>query len=479
MADDLSKSVEPVGAPGPLSSTDGVVGDGSFWQFFGSEGRGAAQAQRAAPRPGAELLVLSSNSRRTRFLRGEERGLRCWAEYSENGRVAKIARSRRPGRAAGGVRSAITGFSRRARRALLVSLNSIDSLKAPAEQWVFVTLTYHRADVSPWQCKEHFDRFSDRFAKRFKKTVQTVWKLEPQERGTPHLHLLIHLDPGVDHESCREFTKKVWHELADPDSPEHLKVMEFKALSERHARRDFWQPLKSWNQVAGYAAKYFSKPVTADWAFPGRYWGIRNRRQLPRCIRVVELSDAAAIWSQRQMARYLEHVPTGRVDVIGKGQRITLSKDRIRSDPTFLPGQKQAASVLGFKVKAYRYKPSRIGRTRQAFIPSAVVSRIVEEAQKRFPISQAEAQTMALAEAEMFARRFTEDARAAKRLHEAMPRIAAHMKQSKLPIDSVVFARESFWKRPVQRVDESPVSNEELVIWLMTGRPGPVGEHDA
>ena len=463
-------SIDQAASVGPPLVSDSITGVPELiWSLDKEISRGGrAAGARGAGAALPELLVLSSKTLQPRFLRGEEKGQGSWVEYARNGRVAKVSRPRRVGRVAGGVRAAVTEFSRGSRRALLSRLNAVDTFLAPAEQWAFVTLTYHTRDITPRYCKARdLKMFADRFRKAYA-SCSFIWKLEPQKRGTPHLHLLMHIPEGIDHEQVREFIMNAWHEIADPDSPEHLRWMQFRGWTESSQRREFFQSLRSWSQVAGYAGKYLCKPVSKDWAFPGRYWGVFNRSGLPRNIVISPVSEAAAVWIQRQMARYLAHIPTGRVDVVCEGRRLTLQRDLLKV-PGFKDGQRKFVQDRGGRIMEYRYKPSRVGRIRQGFVPDQVMSRLLTEAMKRFPLEQEERSRIGAEEADIFAKPYMAAEEARQNLRRSMPRIAAHMARGKRP----AFWQESFHQRAVQLPrDDQPISNQELVCWMMSRSPG-------
>lgn len=393
---------------------------------------------RAAGPPPPELLVSSSNPLARKFSSGNQRGSSSWIEYAHNGKAAIACRPRREQRAGGGARVACSQFSRRSRRALLLSLNSIDQRRAPADLWAFVTLTYHRADVSPRECKSHLKRFNDRLRRAWG-DLAFFWKLEPQKRGTPHLHLLVYVPAGLDHERIRQSIARHWHAVADPDSAEHLRVMEFVGRSQSAKRREFYQPLGSWSQVSGYAAKYCGKPVDhrEDWAFPGRFWGIVNRHALPRSIVRVEVSEAAAVWVGRQLKRYIGHLLTGRVDVIANGRRITLHPS-LTKIPGYVDTQEAFARSLGGTLKRYRFRPCRSTRNRVGFVPGALVERLTLHAVELFPLGQQEKCDGAKRELDKFMRPFADSARAREKLRASMPRIAAWFARTK---------RDPFWLR--------------------------------
>ncbi len=88
-----------------------------------------------------------------------------------------------------GKREAITQFTAKSRKALLCLMASlvIEEGKLP----LFITLTYPcRWPAEPETWKRHLDLFGQ-WIRYHHKTASIIWKLEPQERGTPHYHLMV------------------------------------------------------------------------------------------------------------------------------------------------------------------------------------------------------------------------------------------------------------------------------------------------
>jgi hypothetical protein len=73
---------------------------------------------------------------------------------------------------------------------MLDKLNSIDRGRVPFLPR-FVTLTYPRTyNPDPASWKRDVQAFRKRFERHFGK-CPIVWRLELQERGAPHFHLLV------------------------------------------------------------------------------------------------------------------------------------------------------------------------------------------------------------------------------------------------------------------------------------------------
>lgn len=213
-----------------------------------------------------------------------------------------------PGRAVGGgKRAEITEFSKASRRRLMRLLNSVDRDRAALPY--FVTLTYHRNwPKDRGGRKRHLDAFRKRLERKLGR-FPAVWRLEFQKRGAPHYHLLLFLEPG---QVAREFGQGrrelrrealsrlrcavswLWHEVAEPDSPEH-----FVAGTQV-------QEVRSWRGVNAYAAKYMAKLEKLDpSAAPiGRFWGLWRRDLLPISHQLTTISEEHYYRLRRVFRRY-------------------------------------------------------------------------------------------------------------------------------------------------------------------------------
>lgn len=196
-------------------------------------------------------------------------------------------------RKGGGLRGAISGFSKGSRRRLMLTLGKIKQAILPT----FVTLTYP-ADwpSSPREWKRHLDVFQKRLRRRFPQ-CSGIWKLEPQRRGAPHFHLLIW---SADFVQLLRWCSQAWYEVVDSGDEKHLRA---------GVRVE---SIRSWRGVKSYAAKYLGKVVTrADesddnpWAFPGRWWGMFGVNSIPWAEKITALLPRAeAIILIRTMRKY-------------------------------------------------------------------------------------------------------------------------------------------------------------------------------
>lgn len=131
----------------------------------------------------------------------------------------------------------------------------------------FVTLTY----PAVWpedgrQVKEHLRRFRARIEKKFGK-LRIVWRMEYQERGAPHFHLLIFDAPFI----CRWWLSKAWVDSNDTKSWKNfLFGSNIKGIAEKGESR------KVINYVCKYAGKVEEHVRNDDNEWCGRFWGKWN-----------------------------------------------------------------------------------------------------------------------------------------------------------------------------------------------------------
>lgn len=174
---------------------------------------------------------------------------------------------------AGGHRGIITTFSRGSRRRLVKQLARIG-----AEQAVFITLTYPDKFPDAIEAKTHLRALLERFRRRYP-DASGIWRLEYQERGAPHFHLLLYKLPFLPFAELRS----MWREIIAPYCPGSVNP------------RVRIELVRSRRGAMYYASKYLAKaengpgpsffiPVT--YLHAGRFWGVFNRAKLPLAERV-------------------------------------------------------------------------------------------------------------------------------------------------------------------------------------------------
>jgi hypothetical protein len=176
----------------------------------------------------------------------------------------------------GAKRDKITTYSPASRKRLL---EKIARLIIPRNN-LFVTLTYGQAFPKPLEVKKHVDVLGKRLMRAYPEAV-IIWRMEFQERGAPHLHLLILGKSFIEaNELRRHWLEVIGDEYANwasgkPKCPS----LDIKRAS-------------STRRVTSYVAKYIAKAsnsfntaayLTAfgiDIDSMGRFWGIIGRNNL-------------------------------------------------------------------------------------------------------------------------------------------------------------------------------------------------------
>jgi hypothetical protein len=187
-------------------------------------------------------------------------------------------------------RGCVSNFSGRSRKRMMETVAGLLTTALP----LFVTLTYPDEWPSEWNdWKFHLATFWKRVRRKWP-NASAIWKLEPQERGAPHFHLLIWGVEFMPH----EWLAQAWFECCGINDAAHLRA------GTRVERA------KSVNGVQAYMSKnYMGKLVTLPegWDNVGRWWGIMGRKHLP-CARRVRftITKAQAFRLRRLVRRYLK-----------------------------------------------------------------------------------------------------------------------------------------------------------------------------
>lgn len=172
----------------------------------------------------------------------------------------------------GGVRGLVTGFSAGSRQRLIRKMARLrpDSVK-------FITLTYPARFPTPEIAKNHLRALMERF-RRACPGMSAIWRMEFQERGAPHFHILAFNMPFLPFQELR----RVWREIIK-------KYFDGKGPFVRIEK------IKSQRGAMYYAAKYCAKISREEadggggttlfnnvtYLHAGRVWGVHNASKLP------------------------------------------------------------------------------------------------------------------------------------------------------------------------------------------------------
>lgn len=160
-------------------------------------------------------------------------------------------------------------------------------------------LTYHNSNPSGATAKKHLDSWL-KALKRSLPDVGYLWVLEFQTRGAPHFHIYLTTPPIPD---LHKRLGAAWNRIAEPDSPEHLKVH-----TVRGRKGGAWI---NWDMGSGqYLSKYMSKQaqkrIPDNFGWSGRFWGSsRGLVPPPVVFEAQELGDQVPDIT-RQLSRWVE-----------------------------------------------------------------------------------------------------------------------------------------------------------------------------
>jgi hypothetical protein len=209
------------------------------------------------------------------------------------------AAARVPGQC--GMRGEVHGFSVQSRGRLMRHMLSLPRARL-CMPW-FITLTYPAswpAEAGKWIA--HRRAFLKRLYAEFGATA-VIWRLEPQQRGAPHFHLMVFakacLAPTVADTGKRDWSQlsRWWYDIVASNDPWHFV----------HGVRDV-QRVRSWNGVMSYASKYLCKDSPIS--LPGRQWGIEHKDLL--LIQLVHIALASPAWYAVRRALFaLERAHSG------------------------------------------------------------------------------------------------------------------------------------------------------------------------
>ena len=239
----------------------------------------------------------------------------------------------------GGDRSDICGFSAQSHKRMMLLLNTIVR-DCPLP--LFVTLTYPGVwTPDPREWKRHLHNFGEWLRAKFPR-ASYVWKLEPQERGAPHFHLMIW---GIRFVPWQVIAVRWCEIVSDLDfkaprtwSTGKSGCAEFRAFSESveikhggaiadHLRAGAQtRQVESRNGVKAYAGKNYMGKHFEGMEGVGRFWGVHNRKALPRPRAVRRSMPVEAVVTFARIARKW-------LAKQGYRRKHTTSMDLFTSDP--------------------------------------------------------------------------------------------------------------------------------------------------
>jgi hypothetical protein len=186
-----------------------------------------------------------------------------------------------------GMRKAISGFSKEARRNLLWRLQTLDYERLRSAFWkgYFITLTYQsdfyfeNKDLN--KVKKDLKKFFMKLDYLFKKLgieYFAFWKMEFTKKGVPHYHLILFTEfhKDINQKSLIAIIPNFWVDVITNRTPVSSKVKENMYRVGTNVRT---VELNKYQIIQVYISKEIGKDYQVDVkGYTGRFWGIEKRR---------------------------------------------------------------------------------------------------------------------------------------------------------------------------------------------------------
>jgi len=227
-------------------------------------------------------------------------GRRAIAVEAQGNLLAIAVKSDAAPRKGGGIRGLVYGFSRASRLRMIKKMNRLrpDNVK-------FITLTYPARYPRPDEAKKHLRALFERFRRAYPKS-SAIWRLEYQERGAPHFHLICFNMPFLPFHELRNMWSEIIYKYVDLQLP-------FVRI----------EKLKSNRGALYYVSKYVAK-MSDDGAVAGallnldaylhagRVWGVFNSQFLPFApkvyITILDREPRSAAECKKLMRRHYAYM---------------------------------------------------------------------------------------------------------------------------------------------------------------------------
>lgn len=200
----------------------------------------------------------------------------------------------------GGRRGKITEYSDASRWRLQLRLAAF--LREQLANALFITLTYPAAYPEPQEAKRQLPAFIKRIRRRWPQAC-VIWRMEFQERGAPHFHLLVLGVRFIPHQAVAEW----WYEVVGSGDARHLNAgTEVRRV--RSAKHAIWY-------IAKYMAKDDQSGQFNEDRDVGRFWGIEGPKHL-------YLADTVEVnmygWQVVMLGRFMRGLINARRRATGK-----------------------------------------------------------------------------------------------------------------------------------------------------------------
>lgn len=211
----------------------------------------------------------------------------------------------------------ITEWSRRSRCRMTRRLCELDytPLLSLNRMLAMLTLTYpgEWVIVAPngQAAKRHVKALRKRYERTWNEPLTGVWKLEFQDRGAPHFHILSappnRLAP--DGRSFKKWLSETWASIVGHPDPEqrrrHVLAGTGVDYAEGLRARDPRRIAVYFSKHGTFASKEYQNTVPEQWQDPGqgpgRFWGYWG---LERCVSDAEVTPQTATAAARVMRRW-------------------------------------------------------------------------------------------------------------------------------------------------------------------------------
>ncbi|MFZ2447754.1 MAG: hypothetical protein WAW37_15465 [Syntrophobacteraceae bacterium] len=211
-----------------------------------------------------------------------------------------------PEKRPGGIRGPIKDFSKESRHRLMRRMAKINQDEAGLPD--FLHLTYP-AEWSQdwWVWKRDLDTFLKAVIRKWP-DVWGPWRLEFQERGAPHFHLLLWDGPGV--EGIRRYDRRKrkvkYVAVSGKKSSKNKEIFDWISGTwyrvvgsgdKRHLEAGTKiEPIETWRGVVHYVSKYLAKLPDGNFVpvdYTGRFWGVIQKDRWKIVIHEDVLPEAA------------------------------------------------------------------------------------------------------------------------------------------------------------------------------------------
>lgn len=164
---------------------------------------------------------------------------------------------------------------------------------------LFLTLTYQDKRPSPERVKKDLEAFWAWLEREYNgehvQNISCIWKMEPQERGMPHFHLIVY---GVPFIPVQKASRR-WHEITNQTGDAHRKSgVEIETAVNQDGRLQGY--------LAGYMTKMHDHWPGAEpgdeWWDTGRWWGKKGEAYLP----IAEWEDTVVKLHQKEAMNLIE-----------------------------------------------------------------------------------------------------------------------------------------------------------------------------